>query len=301
MGFSKLASAVLTCGACLACGGSAGQDDAVSNAGSAGALAVSGGANRGGGANETGSATGGSATSGGATSGSAASGGAANGGNTNLAGSDNGGTATSSGGNPSAGGRSGSSGSGGISLEEYPGPGTVTAPWKGLCVATFTVDYAVADAFKKPLFTAHAGEQYLVVRYFADFSATLGYLTPSGPLEFGVTTDVDVSLPFTSNCSPRSEANYVAVFADLSVFAEPGLTVKLCDLANGTTVARDLSKLVGFSLETNSGANAVYELDLNAFSARCGGADKGYIRVTALSLFGSGYSIVPFRLILGPQ
>jgi hypothetical protein len=270
MGITKLASSALfACCACLACGGNARRDDGFNSdatSGTAGAADVTGNTNGGRGGNSDGSAR---------------SGGAAN-----------------HGGSASAGQGNASNGSGGGNpIEEYTGPGTITAPWSGFCVATFTADYAVTDAFKKPLFTARAGEQYLIMSFFAEFSASLAYLTPHGPIEFDVGVDVDETLPFTSSCSPQL-STYYAVFADVSVFAELGLENKLCDLTSGTAAARE-PQIAGYSLEANSGTGAIYEIHLNAFSARCGGVDKGYIRVPAITALGSVRMIVPFQLILG--
>jgi hypothetical protein len=286
MGSTKLASTVFfACCACLACGGKGGHDSASNSdatSGSAGAPAAAGNTNSGGSGNDAGSTNSG-------------------GGGANHAGSGDSGGATNHGGNASTGQGASSGNGGGSTLDEYKGPGTVSAPWSGFCVATFTADYAVTDAFKKPMFTAHVGEQYLVVRFFVEFSADLAYLTPRGPIEFDVDVNLGEALPFTSSCGPNSTATYFAVFADVSMFAESGLQNKLCDLAGGTTVARDLSKIVGYSLETQSDLGFIYEIELNAFSARCGGADKGYIRVPAITALGSAQVIVPFRLILGQQ
>jgi len=269
MGTTKLASSALfACCACLACGGNARRDGAsnsdTTSSGTAGAAAVNTNGGRGG--NDDGSAHGG---------------GAANHGGGATAGQDN-----------ASNGTAGSS-----PIEEYTGPGTTTPPWSGFCVATFTADYAVMDAFKKPLFTARAGEEYLILSFFAEFSASLAYLTPHGPIEFDVDADVGETLPFTSSCSPQFPT-YYAVFADVSVFAELGLENKLCDLASGTAAARE-PRLAGYSLEANSATEAIYEIHLNAFSARCGGVDNGYIRVPAITALGSARMIVPFGLILG--
>jgi len=175
----------------------------------------------------------------------------------------------------------------------------VSEPWDAFCVAAFTMDYQVTDDFQKPLFTARAGEQYLITSYTLDFAATLAYLTPSAPLTFGVRVGVDMKLPFTSNCAPLGSRPYFAVFADVSVFAEPQLTTKICDLAAGAAVPRDPAKNAGYEVEiSGAGApSAVYKVFLNAFSSQCGGMDNGYVRVWPFTALGSRRLLAPFELI----
>ncbi len=180
-------------------------------------------------------------------------------------------------------------------------PGTITDLWRDFCVATFTEDYMVTDAFGDPVFTVKAGEEYLILDYPSPYtSASLAYLTSSGPLEFDVEPNADnTAFPFTSNCAPEPAGSYFAVFADVSVYAEPELVTKLCDLEPGAAVPRDNTN-AGYVLETpNAGDGSIYEIFLNAFSAQCGGAASGYINVPRTMLFGSNRVLVPFDLISG--
>jgi hypothetical protein len=87
------------------------------------------------------------------------------------------------------------------------------------------------------------------------------------------------------------------VFADVSVFAEPELTTKLCDLKNGDSVPRDTDKNAGYGLESVNDPTAVYEIFLNAFSTQCGGTDTGYIATHAITALGSKQILVPFEMV----
>jgi len=266
---------------CLACGATSGHDDTASSSGG------------------TSSAAG--ALSGASGSGSNAGGKSNNGGGTQSAGASNGGASsggTSSGGTSSSGASSGgaSSGAAGNGATIYTGPGTVTDVWTGVCVATFTADYQVTDAFQKPLFTALTGEKYLIER-LNEVVATMAYLTPNGPISFDVSASAPLTLPFTSNCGPNPPNSYFAVFADVSIFAEPGLTTKLCDLKNGDKVLRDSAKNAGYALKTSGATSSVYQVFLNAFSAQCDNADNGYISVTTINVLGSRSILVPFAVI----
>jgi hypothetical protein len=266
--------------ACVAtgCGGDSESDDG--GASSGGTSSVAGSSNVGGG------------SSGGANSGGSSTGGTSAGG-TSAGGTSAGGT--------SAGGTS-AGGSGGGPAPET-GPGTVTDLWRDFCVATFTENYSVVDAFGDPLFEIQAGEEYLLLDYPEPYrSAEAAYLTSSGPVEFDIEPNADnTAFPFTSNCAYDPPVPYFAVFADVSVFAEPALTTKLCDLTEGTALPRDEGSSAGFALESVNAGVSVYEVFLNAFSAQCEGAATGYIGVPAFQLFGTNYVRVPFRSLSAEQ
>jgi len=246
-----------------------------------------------------------------ATTGGSSTGGATRGGNSNTGGSNTGGTSSTggstsgggAGGNGAAAGQSsGGTGAGGRPADE--GPGTITDPWRDFCVATFTEDYPVKNAFMMPLFTARAGEEYLVTYYPEPFtSARLASLTSTGPYEFDVAPNSDhTAFPFTTDCPDDLAAEkYFAVFTDVSVYAEPELATKLCDLPAGTALPRDDATALGYGLEEAGATTSIYEIYLNAFSAQCGGAASGYISVPTIQLFGSAYVVVPFRLIPAPN
>jgi hypothetical protein len=266
--------------ASVACGESS-DDDESNSSGDSGA---SGGAQAGGSSSAGKSGVGGSSTGG-----EPSTGGSTTGGNPGAGGSgSNGG---------SSGGGSGGSDAGGTASI---GPGTVTEEWTDFCVATFTEDYEVTDDFGEPLFTVRTGEEYLLIAYPEPYSrAQAAYLTPTGHLEFDIEPSDDfTSFPFTSNCSVNPPLSYFAVFADVSVYAEPELTTKLCNLASGAALPRLSESSAGYALEALQDGGAVYEVFLNAFSSECGGAESGYVIVPSVHLFDSDRVLVPFDVIV---
>jgi hypothetical protein len=180
------------------------------------------------------------------------------------------------------------------------GPGTVTDVWSDFCVATFTEDYPVTDVFGDPVFTAQTGEAYLLIDYPSPYtSASAAYLTSTGPLDFDIEPNADLtSFPFTSNCSPNPPLSYFAVFADVSVYAEPELVTDICALEAGAALPRDTGVSAGYALSSFVNGSAVYEIFLNAFSAQCGGAESGYVSVPTIHLFDSDRVLVPFDVIV---
>lgn len=206
----------------------------------------------------------------------------------------------------SAGGSSASAGSnaggsgGGIATVE--GPGTVPDAWSSYCLATFTSDYEVLDSFDDPLFTARAGEQYLMTSYPSTFggpnSAGLLYLTDDGPFEFEVDPGSEPA-PFTSNCLKNTAKKFYAVFNDASVFSDTTLTSKLCDLTAGT--ALPLVGGYGYSLSSSTNGEAIYSVVLGPYSAQCGAAERGSVEVPSVQVLGQNTYLIPIRAILGPS
>ena len=204
------------------------------------------------------------------------------------------------------GGSGGTSGGTGGSAGTSSGAGTVTDDWRAFCVARFTTDYAVVDPFDDPVFTARAGEEYLVMAYPNPFSgssnsATLAYLTPAGAYEFDVEGPAATpGTPFTTTCPANGSTEYYAVFTDVSVYAEETLVTKLCDLEAGTTVPLEGGMATGFGLVGTSGGAAVYEIFLNTVSALCGDAESGFVSVPLVNVLGINTYLVPIRPIVGP-
>ena len=177
----------------------------------------------------------------------------------------------------------------------------MTAAWRSYCVAKFTANDDVVDSFGDPLFTAHAGEQYLMTEYdTAGGRLGLAYLTAAGPYTF----DVDMSgaaLPFTTNCASGNVKSYYAAFRDVTFYTTKDLSTKLCDLAAETALPRDTTTSAGYSTTTLSFSGPVtYEVQLNAFSAQCGAA-SGFISVPATQVLGTTTWLVPVIVIIGPQ
>jgi len=180
------------------------------------------------------------------------------------------------------------------------GSGTVTEEWAAFCTATFTQDTRILDSFDEPMFTARAGETYLLADYGT--RGELLYLTGVGPELFEVGPDDAGALPFTSNCEPNAGVPYYAVFDDVAVYADEALTTKLCDLAAGTALP-STGGLRGYSIVGNISLSGpqIYQVYLDAFSAQCGGSDVGYISVPKTHSFGSDTWLVPIVSIIGPE
>lgn len=179
---------------------------------------------------------------------------------------------------------------------------TVDAAWAGYCVATFTQDYPVLDAFDEPVFTAAAGDQYLLSSYgdtFQPGEAELIADLPAGPYDFAVSAPAGAeSLPFTTDCVQGAE-QYYAVFTDVAVYAEAELTTPLCSLTRGTALPRGGTS-TGFAIAgdfTFSGP-ATYQVFLGPFGAQCGNVQNGYVSVPHTEVYGTGTWLVPFATLL---
>lgn len=224
-----------------------------------------------------------------------AHGGQGSAGTSSKAGSAQGGSAALAG--SGSGGSTGGSGGGVIAITE---PGTVTNDWDGFCTATLTTDYVVKDDFGKVLFTAKAGETYLLLNYPPVNGVKAAYLTSAGVFEFKIgSTDANGGYPFTSNCEPAQflPVSYFAVFADVTVYAEAELTTQICQLKAGDHVVREPLVSAGYGAVNSSAAANVYEIFLNAFSPQCANAEHGFISAPTVALFGSNRVLVPFHVI----
>lgn len=178
-----------------------------------------------------------------------------------------------------------------------PDEGTVTEIWAGFCFATFTCDYTT-HSLEGPIVTGRTGRTYLITSYDGRV-ATLAYLTPGGPVSFMV-RNTENGFPFTSSCEPDPEHLYTAVFIDVTVFAEPALTTKLCELKAGDSALLDATKPNGFFLQSMSGDESVYKIVFNTLSGRCNNAAEGYVRVPATTVLGTSLFLVPFGFVQAP-
>jgi hypothetical protein len=176
------------------------------------------------------------------------------------------------------------------------GNGTVTSQWTNFCAGKFKADTAIKNDFGDgTLFTAHAGETYLITDDVSPTRAQLVYLASAGPEPFQVDADTSGALPFTSTCASHTPVRYYAVFTDVNVFAEPGLKTKLCDLKQGTALP-SVDGERGYSVAGDTLASdgpQTYEVSLNAFSAQCGNASSGYISVPQSTVLGTQTWLVP--------
>jgi len=182
-----------------------------------------------------------------------------------------------------------------------PGAGETTIEtWSDYCIATFTEDYAVTDAFDEVAFTARVGEEYVISDFDGISGPELVYLAETGPWSFTVTASAG-ALPFTSNCQAGSTTEHLAVFSDVTVYAEEELTTPICELAAGTAHPRNPTVGAGHSWAgSTADGNLTYEVILNSFSADCGGAALGYVSVPQTTVHGTTTALVPILWIVGP-
>lgn len=181
--------------------------------------------------------------------------------------------------------------------------GQVTDAWRAYCIATFTEEYDVVDPFGDTLFRARPGQEYLI----ADFDSArleLVYLTPQGPSTFEIEGGATAAhLPFTSNCTPGQTRSYYAAFTAVSVYDTKERSTKICDLAEGSVAPILPNVNAGYASvgDFELSGPTVYELELNAFSAQCGGASSGFISVPETEVFGATTWLVPVISIVGPS
>ena len=192
------------------------------------------------------------------------------------------------------------SSNGGSSEGAGRGSGVATAEWDAFCTATFTEDTEARDTFDDLLFTAKAGERYLIKRYNdfgGDLEAELYYLTNGAPIEFEIPADESGAFPFESNCTPDQTESHNTVFVDLTVYQNADLSDPLCELPKATHAA-------GISqnyLESDIFANpVVYRVALSGLASMCGDVDEGYVRGSKVSAFGSENVAAPLGLASVP-
>lgn len=93
------------------------------------------------------------------------------------------------------------------------------------------------------------------------------------------------------------------MFTDVSVYASEALSNKLCDIPAGTVLPRDETKMISSMMagtDLNFSGPTTYEVTLNALSASCGNAEKGYVSVPSTEVLGTTTWLVPFDTIEGP-
>jgi hypothetical protein len=196
----------------------------------------------------------------------------------------------------------GCGGSGNDGAGAGSGNGTTTDQWAGFCTATFTENTPILDAFDEPMFTARAGDEFLLSDFSDSFGgrAELLYLTNAGPDSFEVKPSADGAWPFTSNCTIGQGVPYYAVFKSVSVFAEKELKTKICDLSEGAVLPAGTSGR-GYSLAGSLGESTLYQVVLGPFSEQCQGLSAGYVSVARTQSFGSTTWLVPIAGIIGPE
>jgi hypothetical protein len=178
-------------------------------------------------------------------------------------------------------------------------PGETTLEtWRDYCVATFTHDYVVLDHLGEVDFAAKAGDEYLV-QYLDNEETSLVHIGATGPYLFDVVAEPQEWVPLTSTCQAGSTTRHVAVFSDITVFADRERTTPICSLAAGTTRPYDTSATAGYVLNSTNG-QAFFEIWLNAFSEDCDGAESGYVEVSSTWIFEATSWLSPIITISGP-
>lgn len=175
---------------------------------------------------------------------------------------------------------------------------TTVDDWRDFCVATLTEDYEVLEGNGEGLFTAKAGDEYLVSWLELD-SAGLVYLAPSGAYDFSIETKGGL-WPATFSCTRGQTTPYWAVFVSTTAFADSDLTTPLCELEAGTQSAFDSTSASGITSGGMSGAY-FYELRGDALGPKCDGALVGYVEAESTRLFGAARLLPPVGMILGPN
>ena len=183
-----------------------------------------------------------------------------------------------------------------------PASGTVTELWADFCVATFTEDYTVVDAFDDTLFTARSGETYLVsgfTDFAGEFRTTLIYLTGQSPIGFEIGAADVTDFPFETNCTRGETTSLLGIFADTTFFRDEGVSEPLCELAEGSIATGLLQTRLVSGFDFSSGPT-VYKVSLGEFSEDCDGLEEAYVVVRAINRFGASYFEPPIARVLRP-
>jgi hypothetical protein len=124
--------------------------------------------------------------------------------------------------------------------------------------------------------------------------AELYYLLDGGAYGFRVEAAGSTlgSMPFELSCGVEDIDSYLAVFSDVVVYGDEGLTQEACTLERGASASAVGSS--GYQLVSDVMEDpAVYLVQLAGFSERCDGLSEGDIEVKASSVFGADNSLVP--------
>jgi hypothetical protein len=211
-----------------------------------------------------------------------------------MGGRAGGGSGTSGG----ASGRGGSTGNSGGGAAPARPDGQVVAPWDKLCVATFTRDFEVIDAFGDPELSVQSGDRYLQGDGGLFAEAVIVYVSDEGPVEFDIDVENGEMLPFTSNCQDGSTKTYAAVFADTPVYSDEAMTMQLCSLRAGTMVE---GSGIGYIAAGGGFTMPKYQLMLEELAAQCGGAQEGYAAGAEITIGETSHIVVPIGTVLGPR
>lgn len=174
-----------------------------------------------------------------------------------------------------------------------------TAP----CTATFNQDYEVVDSWGDSVFTAKAGEAYIlagVYEWGTTVEASLYFLVDEGAYGFEVGVEgSDVSVfPFDSSCTSAT-SSFLGVFNDVVVYGDQELNEEVCRLNRGSSAP--VNSQSGHSLVSGLFESpAVYKVELAGFSDACGGLTQGYVEAPSASVMGTSTVLVPIRTYIAP-
>lgn len=182
--------------------------------------------------------------------------------------------------------------------------GTITEEWESFCSATLTEDMAVKDVFDDVLFTAKAGDTYLMSDYetFAgETRAELLYLHPQGVVDFRIAAPEGEPLPLESNCEVDSGLKHQAVFVTTTFYTDEGLGAVACELEAGTSGAGGGGSVLVSELDFNNpNAPATYQVTMGGLAAACNDITETYVRAAPFQAFGTTYAQPPVDFVLAP-
>lgn len=174
--------------------------------------------------------------------------------------------------------------------------------WRSYCIATFSESFDVLAFNNDFLFTAEAGDEFVMSQYSdpSDIEATLLHAAEQGPIDFEIeAADFPNGLPFTSSCEPDAVVRHYAAFADVTLYTTEALDTVLCEIPEGTVLPTSGGGYQAIGIPT-AGQDATYLLFLGGFETQCG-ASEGYVNVPSSDEFGVALHNIPLRLIVGPE
>lgn len=178
--------------------------------------------------------------------------------------------------------------------EQGSGP---TGEWSGYCTITFNRDDVLEEFFSGAKLEVQAGSSYLLGQFFGDFDgnidrADIYHLIPgSGVVKFSADND-DKPLAVTSNCEQFQSKWILAVFTDVTLYADQQLRTEACRLSTGTAIA-----VSGFSGGTAGGTGTLNAPEL---AAVCNGYEKVHFALNNVDIGGVTAEAIPFWALQKP-
>jgi hypothetical protein len=123
-------------------------------------------------------------------------------------------------------------------VETWPVERPLSEQWPGVCVARFTRPFTNYDSLSDTVLNADAGDELLLRELWSSEEFQLLLPAQNGVLAHHVTLD-QPSSPFETDCGIDRTASRVAVFRDVTLYADPELRQPICQLARGTSFPVD--------------------------------------------------------------